>query len=159
MWAGPSALPTSQPPDLTHADPTCTIRACCCPLKPPTVYVQIRSTLRTQLASLQPVELVLPSPLTSTGTGTWTPTGTAVARGAETAEGLPPSEATALALAAAAPPGLVARNITRGGREAWTAAGAEKVSGRERPCQLWCPIFLPPFLPVFCCKETPPYPP
>ena len=57
--------------------------------------------------------------------------GTAAAGGAEAAEGAPPSEATASALAAAAPPGLVARNITRGGREAWTAAGAEKVGERE----------------------------
>ena len=126
MWAGPSALLTSHLPHTILPAPYALVAHSKLPL-----CVQIRSTLRTQLASLQPVELVLPPPLTATGTGTGTTMGTAAAGGAEAAEGAPPSEATASALAAAAPPGLVARNITRGGREAWTAAGAEKVGERE----------------------------
>ena len=81
---------------------------------------QIRSMLRTHLATLQPVELVLPPPVGGSGTGA-----------ASTPAPCPHSEATAQALAAAPGASGIVRNVTRGGREAWTPEGALKV-GRVR---------------------------
>ena len=73
--------------------------------------------LRTHLASLQPVELVLPPP----------PVGGSGAGAASAPAPCPHSEATAQALAAAPGASGIVRNVTRGGREAWTSEGALKV--------------------------------
>jgi hypothetical protein len=84
------------------------------------VVPQIRSMLRTQLAALQPVELVLP-PKGPTPLKTASSTAGGIGEGSL-------SEATALALAAAPGGGSLRRNVTRGGQASWTRDGARKVS-------------------------------
>ncbi|GAX75912.1 hypothetical protein CEUSTIGMA_g3355.t1 [Chlamydomonas eustigma] len=87
---------------------------------------EIRSTLRTQLACLQPVELVLPPPAASA-----TRLDASSAAGLD-ASGLPSSsmggadsQATLQALAAS--PGQPIKNIMRGDRSVWTPQGALQV--------------------------------